>query len=680
MAADQELILNILTFQHPEKTVTLGFHKEKHRGMAALSQREYPKSWEGKDPHPAGDAEYLYTDFDNPDGAELKAEIDLNESVNLAKRYYQKRVFDLFKGVADVRVYNFIGDTRLWFRTPSRDDHGLHAYRKFALRPSCRQYTDRMELMVMYDGLSFLWPCSVQDYEEDTTDFGWVVHKGLCFRYKDIPRESGIDFEHLYPVVNPKIKKYLGIPFTYRKPDNKVKRYYEHISWFKQQFADGGVLRNAFPALSTDWLTPDIDNVSRVQDKCELLTFGGDQTERIPYYGLKKYKPFRPPAHPHYQIFFILHENHTKSVGNELFKYLDGRQNNEYPGLARFANIPVKLSQKHITFCDLNNPLLEIRSQLRQIHFDPEVRYLGIYISPIREDEPDPVKHKVYYRIKEELLHYGITSQVIYRKNVSDPNFKYHLPNLSVAILAKLGGIPWQLKKPPGNELLVGIGAFRTQKRKKPYVGSAFCFAHDGTFRGFQCFSGNDTTMLAGSIREAVQHYKHHHKHAKRLIIHFYKTMSYRERKPILEALDELNLDIPVVVVTINKTQSRELVVFDRFHDTMLPISGTYIHAGGGSWFLCNNTRYSGSSDKLRSFPFPVKIKLWASDESITGNKEEVRKLIEQIYQFSRLYWKSVSQQSLPVTIKYPEMIARLFPHFEGNTLPKTGQKTLWFL
>ena len=584
MADDQELILNILTFQHPEESVTLGFYKEKHRGMAALSPHEFPKSWEDKVPHPAGDAEYLYTDFGVPDEADLKAEIDLNESVNLAKRYYQKRLFDLFKGEADVRVYSFVGDVRLWFRASSEDENGLHAYRKFALRPSFRRYTDRMELMVMYSGLSFLWPRSVQDYEGDTTDFGWVVHKGLCFRYTDIPRESGIDFEHLYPVVNPTIKKYLGIPFTFRKPDNKVKQYFEQISWFKQHFADRGVLRNTFPSLSADWLKADSGSISRVQDKCELLTFGREKTERIPYFGLKKYKPYRPPAHPHYQIFFILHENDTKSVGNELYKYLAGRQNNGYPGLARFANLPVKLTENHITFSDLNNPLPEIQSRLRQMHFDPEVRYLGIYLSPIREDEPDPSKHRVYYQIKEELLNYGITSQVIFRENLGDPNFKYHLPNLSVAILAKLGGIPWQLEKPPGNELLVGIGAFRTQKHQKPYVGSAFCFTHDGTFRGFQCFSRDDTTMLAGSIREAVQNYIYHHKHAERLIIHFYKTMSYRERKPILDVLNDLNLDIPIVVVTINKTQSRELVVFDRHHDTMLPVSGTYLHAGGSSW------------------------------------------------------------------------------------------------
>lgn len=147
-----------------------------------------------------------------------------------------------------------------------------------------------------------------------------------------------------------------------------------------------------------------------------------------------------------------------------------------------------------------------------------------------------------------------------------------------------------------------------------------------------------------------------------------------------MDALHKLDLDIPIVVVTINKTESREKVVFDRGDKTFLPVSGTYVRTGASSWFLCNNTRYKNGSGKIRSFPFPVKLKMWSSESSILKDKEEVQKLIEQVYQFSRLYWKSVSQQSLPVTIKYPEMISEIFPHFESNTMPQTGRKTMWFL
>ena len=46
-----------------------------------------------------------------------------------------------------------------------------------------------------------------------------------------------------------------------------------------------------------------------------------------------------------------------------------------------------------------------------------------------------------------------------------------------------------------------------------------------------------------------------------------------------------------------------------------------------------------------------------------------INQLIDQVYQFSRIYWKSVRQQGLPVTIKYPEMIAEIMPHVEDRTI-----------
>lgn len=41
---------------------------------------------------------------------------------------------------------------------------------------------------------------------------------------------------------------------------------------------------------------------------------------------------------------------------------------------------------------------------------------------------------------------------------------------------------------------------------------------------------------------------------------------------------------------------------------------------------------------------------------------------------------KSVKQQNLHVTIKYPEMVAGIFPHFEGNGIPTFRKDNLWFL
>lgn len=44
------------------------------------------------------------------------------------------------------------------------------------------------------------------------------------------------------------------------------------------------------------------------------------------------------------------------------------------------------------------------------------------------------------------------------------------------------------------------------------------------------------------------------------------------------------------------------------------------------------------------------------------------------------MYLKPILKQNLPVTTKYPLMVAEIFPHFEYGTLPPFGKENLWFL
>ncbi len=61
-------------------------------------------------------------------------------------------------------------------------------------------------------------------------------------------------------------------------------------------------------------------------------------------------------------------------------------------------------------------------------------------------------------------------------------------------------------------------------------------------------------------------------------------------------------------------------------------------------------------------------------------NKTIIKEHIDQFYQFSRMYWKSVKQKNLQVTVKYPALVAEMFPYFEGESLTEFGKTNLWFL
>ena len=149
-----------------------------------------------------------------------------------------------------------------------------------------------------------------------------------------------------------------------------------------------------------------------------------------------------------------------------------------------------------------------------------------------------------------------------------------------------------------------------------------------------------------------------------------------------METLHKLGLNIPVIILTINKTESKELLGFDTT-DTrnLMPYSGTIIKVGRKEYLLFNNTRYDeNSAPKKKEYHFPVKISLACSESGMLDDMDLVEQLIDQVYQFSRMYWKSTDQQSLPVTIKYPEMVAQIYPYFQHDKLPDFGKENLWFL
>ena len=72
-----------------------------------------------------------------------------------------------------------------------------------------------------------------------------------------------------------------------------------------------------------------------------------------------------------------------------------------------------------------------------------------------------------------------------------------------------------------------------------------------------------------------------------------------------------------------------------------------------------------------------IKLRIYAGNNIIFDEK----RLISQVYEFSRLYWKGLKQKSQPVTTIYPKLIADYTGNF-NESMPKNNitQKTPWFL
>lgn len=320
-----------------------------------------------------------------------------------------------------------------------------------------------------------------------------------------------------------------------------------------------------------------------------------------------------------------------------------------------------------------------MQEAIGKLELEPDVRYFAFYISPWTKFENDERKKRLYYRVKEMLLYRHISMQTVESKKLKS-DFGLAISNIGMALAAKLGGVPWRLgNSGTETELVVVFGAYRRKDLVQPYVGSAVCFSQDGTFREFDVFRAGDTLSIAGSAMEALQDFRKNYQGANRLVIHFYKRMGKAELEPLEKMLEELELDIPVVVVGIRQSHSKSLLVFDGGGKNVMPQNGTWTRCGENVRLLNVNHRKTVSDTSVKQ-TLPMKVEFQCNREGYLETEGLVPELLNQIYAFGFMHWRSVKQSPVPVTVKYPALIASFMPWFRQKTLSTYGRSVPWFL
>ncbi len=681
--SEQKLIMNILTFNHPDEKANFSFFENKADGLISIYKNNLPKNIDILFPDLSEDTEYLYVNFE-PDTSDNLLTVNLSENSRFAKYYYTWLISKYFKTRKCFQKSNFVNDIEVWFYDYASSKAGLFfIFKRFMIKVQIKRISDFPELVISYEGISKVYKDGLDKLNIPVEALKKVIYNHDIKQYEYLSDEEKLNINKIRPVLNPYIIQAMDLDWTVNFIENKLENFHKEIKYFVDTYLNTTEFKNSIPIHSNEFIPVPVDTVFNTTKGSNELIFGNNQTDLNPFNGLKNNGPFSTSPFNKIEFIFIFHEKDLKTA-EKLKSWFDGNENKFTKSLKNFIKLNYYLDiQKSIMYKSIDNPMPEIRQKLEAWPRISGTTYLAIYLTPHPKEIADKEIHSLYFKIKYELLKYRISSQVIETETIWSSSFNYSLPNIAIAILAKLGGVPWRLQRAIYNELIIGVGAFKSFEMKNRYIGSAFCFANDGHFQNFNCYSAHNTTMLAGSIREAVENFVEKNNKVERLVIHFYKRMSREDLKPITEVLRSLNLNIPVIVININKTESRDLVVFDTQcpSNAMIPISGTFISIGRNQFLLCNNTRYNDIIPRSREgFPFPVKLSIQSTDDKLLENEKLIRNLIDQVYQFSRMYWTSVTQQNLPVTVKYPEMVAEKYPHFESTNLPDFGKENLWFL
>lgn len=682
----QSLQLNIIPFTAPVQEADFAFYTAKQDSYCPIHKDDLNGAIEGLvDESELHYGNWLYTDFAPAKENAIIISVNLNDCKYFAQHYYRHLIRTHFKGVADIMRKNFTNEIEVWFHNTKASSTKFKVYNQFTLKVQHNRVTEGPELVVSFDGTTKVLNKSIAEIHNFKTElYNWINCNGELNRWKYLTDEQKLNHEKNYPVVSNTLKPHFDIAFDVPDFKNRYPKYFTLLNDFYNNYLNTDAFTAILPLSADGFFKPNGLSLQRINGTSNELQFvNGVGVE--PKRDLKRLKPYKPVPKPsNVKFFFIYHKPDREHAVKNIWQYFKDGYNGQYPfpKMEEYISQPFELEENgSISFDNIDDAVSVVQKAIKNKDRLPDTKYFAVYISPVPKWEKDPKRNSIYHRMKEILLYEGITSQVIWKENISKPAFNLFLPNIETAILAKLGGVPWRLKRDTTNELIVGVGAFYSITRKSKYVGSAFCFNNEGIFKGFDCFGANDTDSIAGSIREAVGKFIASNYKATRLIIHFYKDLSKKELKPIIDTLHALGLPIPVIVVTINKTESKELLAFDTSSQKLMPYSGTIVKVGAKEYLLFNNTRYEEASAPTdREHHFPVKISFFSDKAELLDDPALINQLIDQVYQFSRMYWKSVSQQNLPVTIKYPEMVAEIFPYFTHDKLPDHGKESLWFL
>ena len=522
-------------------------------------------------------------------------------------------------------------------------------------------------------------------------------------------------------VMNKALKRVFGLEHDNkpRSRDSKYVSYMESITEFKDMYLCGDDIKAVFNGIENDFTMLNPMQTGIISQTKSVLSFANGTKNLRPQFGIN-YGPAKACPKTDVKLLCIYPQSNRSICSLIIKAFRDGKYSDvvelkdtggySQKIMGHYLGCTVTYAEREmqIMYSNTENPLEEIMETLKGDAFrnmNSNSTYVAIYMSPIPKYASSPQRKEVYYKVKERLLKMGIISQCIELdkmllainkdKQSKKMNFVYSMQNMSVAVCAKLGGKPWLLDVEKKDDLIVGVGAFRTEDNMQ-YVGTTFAFDNTGAFRNYQFFSKSELRELVGSIYEAIIGYTKVNDNPRRLIIHYYKKISRKnEMQPIEDMLHQLNLDIPIYVVSINKTLSADYVVFDpqsTYNDfggkvirCLMPQSGTYVNLGmtkdGRQQFLlCNNTKYANQKfNPMDGFPFPVKLSIAYSGTDGDIDEKVIHELVEQVHQFSKIYYKSVKQQGLPVTVSYPSMIAEIMPHFDNKQLYEKADN-LWFL
>jgi hypothetical protein len=290
-----------------------------------------------------------------------------------------------------------------------------------------------------------------------------------------------------------------------------------------------------------------------------------------------------------------------------------------------------------------------------------------------------------YYEAKSMFARLGIPTQMVTTELLGDPReFQWSVANIALAVFAKLGGVPWVVDAPPGeNDLIVGVGRaeVRRGEANERIFGYAVTFTSNGAYRHLWGFTpAADEATYGARLQEALaaalaSDIDRDHP-IERLVVHLTKKTGWREVEAVRGAINQVGVDLQTAFLRLDDSTLFDIA--DGGEDTFAPPKGLAVRL--------SQRRVLLQAEALGPLGPPDGPILLELDERSDVGIEALDGLAEQAFRLAHANWRAFNARSQPVTLAYGELLASLVGYLEEvetwdpSSLRSELRERPWFL
>ena len=407
------------------------------------------------------------------------------------------------------------------------------------------------------------------------------------------------------------------------------------------------------------------------------------------FQGIKDLKPLSPVQKK--PLFVFVFEESKVNIARELVKALRGETYTTFSGMDKMFG--VQFSNENIQSIQVNQftkeSLTYIENQLNNLidtYFDRQL--VGIFAG-ISKDFDTNSDFSPYYTTKNIFLKKGLAIQAVtIEQALKRDGFKWSISGIGLQLFVKLGGRPWKVKPQNTDCLILGISCAHIieDHKIKKYFAYSVCFDSSGIYKELDILSkaDNEKTYIEQLSQQIkLQLEDKLNQNVKKCAIHLPFKIKRNEMRCIIDSVNSLRTihnDVEFVFIKIN-TDNR-FFGYSTFN-SKVPIAGSYITLANRQflvWFegLQQEHEQLVSAQNISN---PVHIEFLYAPEL---TDEKIKNYLQDVINLSGANWRGFNAKHVPVTIYYPELIAKFAGKFEQYHLdmiigPAAADKA-WFV